>query len=76
MTQHFVFLNDSELRWVDVLENHTNAAEVLANSLVSEGAPTPEGCIVTNTTTVTNVSSIDSSLRHWATVCDYATQAP
>ena len=55
MTQHFVFLDDSEQRWTDILGNHAAAAEVLAKRLVSEGTPTPEGCIITKTTTVKKV---------------------
>ncbi|HEY9815721.1 MAG TPA: HNH endonuclease [Candidatus Obscuribacterales bacterium] len=55
MTQHFIFLDDSEQRWMDILGNHADEAEVLANRLVSEGTRTAEGCIVTNTTTVRKV---------------------
>lgn len=55
MTQHFMFLDDSEQRWMDIHENHSAEAEALANRLVSEGTRTEEGCIVTNTTTVRKV---------------------
>jgi hypothetical protein len=55
MTQHFVLFDASERRWVEILENHADDAEALANRLVSEGTPTPEGCIVTDTTTVKKV---------------------
>ena len=55
LTQHFVFLDDSEQRWLDILENHADEAESLANRLVREGAPTAEGCIVTDTATVKKV---------------------
>jgi hypothetical protein len=55
MTQHFVFLDDSEQRWMDILENHADEAETLANRLVREGTPTAEGCIVTDTATVKKV---------------------
>lgn len=52
MTKHFVFLDDYERRWMDILENHAVEAEVLANRLVREATPTPEDCVVTDTTTV------------------------
>lgn len=55
MTHHFMFLDDSEQRWMDIHANHSAEAEALANRLVSEGTPTEEGCIVTNTTTVRKV---------------------
>ena len=55
MTQHFVFLDDSEQRWMDKLENHADEAETLANRLVREGTLTAEGCIVTDTATVKKV---------------------
>ncbi len=55
MTKHFVFLDDSEQRWAEIPENHPAEAEALAKRLVGVGKPTPEGCIVTDTTTVKKV---------------------
>jgi len=55
MTQHFIFLDASEQRWMDILENHAAEAETLANRLVREGTSTAEGCIVTDTATVKKV---------------------
>lgn len=51
MTQHFVFLDDSEQHWLDILTNHADEAETLARRLVGEGQRTEEGCIVTDRTT-------------------------
>ncbi|WP_322889991.1 MULTISPECIES: HNH endonuclease [unclassified Yoonia] len=55
MTQHFMFLDDSEQRWMHIHENHSAEAEALANRLVRDGRRTEEGCIVTNTNTVRKV---------------------
>ncbi len=55
MTQHFMFLDGSEQRWTDILGNHADEAEALANRLVSAGTLTAEGCIVTDTTDVRKV---------------------
>ena len=51
MTQHFLFLDESEQRWLDILTNHADEAETLAHRLVDDGRRTEEGCIVTDTAT-------------------------
>ena len=51
MSQHFVYLDDSEQHWLDILTNHADEAQTLARRLVHEGQRTEEGCIVTDTTT-------------------------
>lgn len=55
MTQHFIFLDDSEQRWTDIPGNHAAEAREVATRLVSEGVRTEEGCIVTDTATVRKV---------------------
>jgi len=50
-----VLLDDSEQRWMSILDTCPEKAESLARSLVSEGSRTEEGCIVTDTTTVKKV---------------------
>jgi len=55
MTGAFMFLDDSQQRWLDILTHHAAEAEALAHRLVSEGTWTEEGCIVTDTTTVRKV---------------------
>lgn len=53
--QAFIYRDQSEERWDDILANHKGEAQQRALSLIAAGIKTDTGCIVTDTTAIRKV---------------------
>lgn len=55
MIQEFVYRDDSQERWMEILAQHKEEARQRALSLIDAGTRTDTGCIVTGTAAVRKV---------------------
>ncbi len=53
--QEFIYRDQSEERWDDILANHNEEARQRAFSLIADGIKTDTGCIVTDTEAIRKV---------------------